>query len=117
VILWRLFQQTAHDDLRKALAVSLVAAGALGNVVDRIRSDLGVVDFIDVGFGVHRWPTFNVADMAVSGGAFLLALVLWSEEQRETAAASAAASTAFPSPSLDAVSSEAAPSDATDRSP
>ncbi|WP_373062081.1 signal peptidase II [Gemmatimonas sp.] len=90
VILWRLYQQTAPDDLRKALAVSLVAAGALGNVIDRIRSDLGVVDFIDIGFGVHRWPTFNVADMAVSSGAFLLALVLWGEEKRETAAAAAA---------------------------
>ncbi len=90
VILWRLYQQTAHDDLRKALAVSLVAAGALGNVIDRIRSDLGVVDFIDIGFGVHRWPTFNVADIAVSGGAFLLALVLWGEEKRELAAAAAA---------------------------
>ncbi len=91
VILWRLYQQTAQDDLRKALAVSLVSAGALGNVIDRIRSDMGVVDFIDIGFGAHRWPTFNVADMAVSGGAFLLALVLWGEEKRETAAAAAAA--------------------------
>ena len=91
VILWRLYQQTAQDDLRKALAVALVAAGALGNVIDRIRSDLGVVDFIDVGFGSHRWPTFNVADMAVSTGAFLLAVVLWGEEKRETAAAAAAA--------------------------
>ncbi len=90
-ILWRLYQQTAQDDLRKALAVSLVSAGALGNVIDRIRSDMGVVDFIDIGFGAHRWPTFNVADMAVSGGAFLLALVLWGEEKRETAAAAAAA--------------------------
>lgn len=91
VILWRLYQQTAHDDLRKVLAVSLVAAGALGNVIDRIRSDLGVVDFIDIGVGTHRWPTFNVADMAVSGGAFLLALVLWGEEKREIAAAETAA--------------------------
>ena len=90
VILWRLYRQTAADDLRKALAVSLVAAGALGNVLDRIRSDLGVVDFIDIGFGTHRWPTFNVADMAVSGGAFLLAIVLWGEEKRETEAAAAA---------------------------
>jgi signal peptidase II len=46
------------------LAIASVAAGAVGNLIDRIRSDLGVVDFIDVGFGLHRWPTFNVADMA-----------------------------------------------------
>jgi signal peptidase II len=36
-----------------------------------------------------RWPTFNVADMAVSIGAFLLAWVLWGEE-RETAMVRAA---------------------------
>ncbi len=81
IILWRLYQQTARDDLRRALAVALVAAGALGNLIDRLRTELGVVDFIDVGVGVHRWPTFNVADMAVSTGACLLALVLWGEER------------------------------------
>jgi signal peptidase II len=40
-----------------------------------------VVDFIDVGLRDLRWPTFNVADMAVSVGAFLLAWVLWGEER------------------------------------
>lgn len=82
VILWRLYRQTEEGDLVRASAIALVAAGAIGNLVDRIRSEAGVVDFIDVGFGVHRWPTFNIADMAVSGGAFLLAYVLWGEEQR-----------------------------------
>ena len=81
IILWRLYRQTAHDDVVRVVAISLVAAGAIGNLIDRVRSDLGVVDFIDVGIGVHRWPTFNVADMAVSSGAFLLAYVLWGEER------------------------------------
>jgi signal peptidase II len=85
VILWRLYRQTAADDLQRAAAVALVAAGAIGNLIDRVRSDMGVVDFIDVGVGIHRWPTFNVADMAVSGGAFLLAFVLWGEERRTEA--------------------------------
>jgi signal peptidase II len=39
------------------------------------------VDFLDVGVGDARWPTFNVADMAVSIGAFLLAIVLWAEDR------------------------------------
>lgn len=81
IILWRLYQQTSAADRVRALAIALVAAGAVGNLIDRIRSELGVVDFIDVGYGIHRWPTFNVADMAVSSGAFLLAWVLWGEEQ------------------------------------
>jgi signal peptidase II len=89
VILWRLYQQTQDTQRLRALAIASVAAGAIGNLIDRIRSDLGVVDFIDIGFGMHRWPTFNVADMAVSIGAFLLAWVLWGEEQREREAAPA----------------------------
>ncbi|MCO4101324.1 MAG: signal peptidase II [Gemmatimonas sp.] len=90
VILGKLYQQTEDTDLRRILAIVLVAAGAIGNVIDRIRSEFGVVDFIDIGFGTHRWPTFNVADMAVSGGAMLLAIVLWHEERREIAALEAA---------------------------
>lgn len=89
-ILGRLYRDTHDDDRRRVLAVTLVAAGAVGNVIDRIRSEYGVVDFIDVGVGTHRWPTFNVADMAVSGGALLLALVLWNEERREVALAESA---------------------------
>jgi signal peptidase II len=90
-ILARLYRQTRADDLVRALAITLVASGALGNLIDRIRSGLGVVDFIDVGIGPHRWPTFNVADMAVSGGALLLAWVLWADERRAHAAAADAA--------------------------
>jgi signal peptidase II len=57
-----------------------VCGGAVGNLIDRITSPFGVVDFIDMGFGDSRWPTFNIADMAVSLGAFLLAWVLWGED-------------------------------------
>jgi signal peptidase II len=98
LILWRLYQQTASDQRLRALAIAMVAAGAIGNLIDRIRSDLGVVDFVDVGFGTHRWPTFNVADMAVSGGAFLLAWVLWGEEQPEPAVSAPASSDIIDAP-------------------
>ena len=93
VILWRLYQSTRDGDLPRTLAIALVCAGALGNLVDRVRWHEGVVDFIDVGFRDMRWPTFNVADMAVSIGAFLLAWVLWGEESSDVtvAAPSAAA--------------------------
>jgi len=102
VILSRLYRQTEDSDYRRVLAIGLVAAGAVGNVVDRIRSEYGVVDFIDIGFGIHRWPTFNVADIAVSGGAMLLALVLWNEERREGEFAEAArAQAAAPSDTAD----------------
>jgi signal peptidase II len=46
-----------------------------------VRSERGVVDFLDIGVGEVRWPVFNVADIAVTTGALLLALSLWREEQ------------------------------------
>ena len=82
VILWRLYRQSTSAHVARVVAISMVAAGAIGNLIDRIRSERGVVDFIDVGIPTWRWPTFNIADMAVSCGAFLLAFVLWGEENR-----------------------------------
>jgi signal peptidase II len=89
-VLYRLYQGTREGDLPRVFALALVCAGAVGNLIDRVRSPKGVVDFIDVGIGDLRWPTFNVADMAVSVGAFLLAWVLWGEDARASAPAAAA---------------------------
>lgn len=69
----------AIDRVRLA-AISLVCGGAVGNLTDRIRSARGVVDFMDIGVGDLRWPVFNVADVAVTTGAILLAMSLWNEE-------------------------------------
>jgi signal peptidase II len=84
-ILARLYRSTRPGDRSRVLALALVCGGAVGNLLDRIQSTEGVIDFIDVGISeITRWPTFNVADMAVSFGAFLLAWVLW-EEDRDAA--------------------------------
>lgn len=53
-------------------ALSLIAGGAAGNLVDRIRFG-EVVDFIDWYVKSWHWPAFNVADSAISIGAVLLA--------------------------------------------
>ena len=88
-ILARLYRATAARDTWRTTALALVCAGAVGNLLDRVRSIFGVVDFIDIGIGDSRWPTFNVADMAVSVGAILLAWVLWQEDHSEAAASAA----------------------------
>jgi signal peptidase II len=80
VLLTQLYRSTRAGDWVRTLALALVCGGALGNLVDRLKSGRGVVDFIDVGIGTARWPTFNVADMAVTCGAVLLAIVLWKED-------------------------------------
>lgn len=80
LILARMYAGTRDGDLPRTVALGLVCGGALGNLIDRVWSPMGVVDFIDVGLRNARWPTFNVADLAVSVGAVLLALVLWNED-------------------------------------
>lgn len=86
ILAW-LYRASDAGDRPRVLAIALVCGGAVGNLIDRVRHDLGVVDFIDIGVGAARWPTFNVADMAVSGGAMLLAWVLWHEDRLEHATA------------------------------
>jgi len=81
LILGRLYISTREGDRARVVSLALVCGGALGNLLDRIKSSNGVVDFLDVGVRDARWPTFNVADMAVSIGAFLLAIVLWAEDR------------------------------------
>lgn len=57
---------------RTKIALGLVLGGALGNLIDRLRMG-SVVDFIDIGVGDSvRWPSFNVADLAITIGVILL---------------------------------------------
>lgn len=80
VVLFFMYRSTPRHDRLRLWSISAVTGGALGNVIDRIRSPRGVVDFLDVGIGDLRWPVFNVADMAVTIGAILLAVSLWRED-------------------------------------
>lgn len=72
-----------------AIALALVMGGAVGNFIDRIRFDY-VIDFLDVYVGSYRWPTFNVADIAISVGVFFLfadMVVVSIRQKKERAAA------------------------------
>jgi signal peptidase II len=86
---WAARQAPTVDRLRR-FAVAFVAGGAAGNAVDRLLSSRGVVDFIDIGAGTLRWPTFNVADIAVTCGAVALAISLWREDARRAPATTSA---------------------------
>jgi signal peptidase II len=89
-VLVSLYRSTREGHYTRVLALGLVAAGAIGNVIDRIRWSVGVVDFIDVGFGNHRFWTFNVADSAVTVGAILLGWVFLQQDREEARTAAAA---------------------------
>ena len=62
----------AHNRLLQ-IALSLILGGALGNLYDRLAYGY-VVDFLELYAGSYHWPSFNVADAAISTGVVLLAI-------------------------------------------
>lgn len=75
-VLLRLYRDAESHDRSVGAALGLIVGGAVGNLVDRLRSPRGVVDFIDVGVGDYRFWTFNVADIGVTAGAALLLFLM-----------------------------------------
>ena len=92
-IIWHL-RRRDHERHLSQWALALILGGAVGNLIDRLI--LGqVIDFIDVeffdikipafdfgvihhpGYVMDRWPTFNVADSAVTIGVLVLIVTLW----------------------------------------
>ena len=69
LLVWMIF---SHRVVTTA-ALGLMTGGALGNVFDRAQRGK-VTDFIDLHAGSWHWPTFNIADVAIVGGAIILIL-------------------------------------------
>ena len=82
-ILWYLRRLQGGQTLQ-VFSLSLIFAGAVGNLIDRVR--LGeVIDFIDVHWYQYHWPAFNIADSAITVGVILLLFDMWREEQARKA--------------------------------
>ncbi len=76
-VLLRMLWRAPLSDRWYRLSVGLILGGAISNLASRAFSPRGVVDFLDLGVGAHRFFICNVADIGVCGGAALLALLLW----------------------------------------
>jgi signal peptidase II len=76
VVLAYMYRQSSPGDKIQIASLALICGGAVGNLIDRVRSPRGVVDFIDIGIGPHRFWTFNIADMAVTIGTATLTWIL-----------------------------------------
>jgi signal peptidase II len=68
LLLW-LSSQSSGGILPTGL--TLILGGAVGNLIDRLRMG-EVVDFIDLHWGDLHWPAFNLADSAITVGAFMV---------------------------------------------
>jgi len=73
LVFW--FSRLKEDDIAVTLGLSLIAGGAVGNLIDRLRFR-EVVDFLDLFVGSYHWPAFNVADASITVGTFIIALTL-----------------------------------------
>ncbi len=111
VVLGSMLRATRSGDGVRLHALGLICAGAAGNLIDRVRSPRGVVDFLDFTFGSYHFPTFNVADTAVTCGAVLLAISLWNEDHPAPATLPARGG-GPPQPAPASSPIDAAPSDA-----
>jgi len=92
-VLGYMYRQTPREDRVQIASIALICGGAMGNLIDRLRSARGVVDFIDIGIGTHRFWTFNIADLAVTLGTATLTWILCvraAHDERHTAVPAAA---------------------------
>lgn len=69
LIVW--LKRLNRDEKWIAFALAMILGGAIGNVIDRILFGY-VIDFLDVFYDVYHWPTFNLADSAITLGVTIL---------------------------------------------
>jgi signal peptidase II len=81
VVLLRILWRSIEGTNAMTFALSLILGGAIGNLVDRVRTG-SVVDFLSFSIGRYHWPDFNLADSAIVIGSMLLIIdVLRSSRQ------------------------------------
>ena len=79
-LLWYYFKSSEFSKIQRWAAAGIIGGG-LGNIIDRIFREDGVVDFISIRifglFGFERWPTFNIADSSVVISCILLFITMF----------------------------------------
>ena len=82
VLLWKHWQM----DWVRFIALALLLAGGIGNLIDRISQNGLVTDFLNIGIGPLRTGIFNVADMAITMGVFMFFIMSWHEDRKKATA-------------------------------
>lgn len=80
LVSWIFLSKKADSQTR--MVMSWIAAGGIGNLIDRVLLDGGVTDFLNLGIGSLRTGIFNVADMYIT---FALAYVVWQSFRKSKA--------------------------------
>lgn len=83
IIAW--LKRLPKSNKLEAVSLSLILGGAIGNLIDRAIYG-HVIDFLDVYYQTYHWPTFNIADSAISCGIILfIASSFLTEKQQQQA--------------------------------
>lgn len=80
--IYHLLTTAGKNDRFFIQGLGLILGGALGNLIDRLRFG-HVVDFLDFYYGDYHWPAFNVADIAITCGAFAVLISMYQQSRRE----------------------------------
>jgi signal peptidase II len=80
LVFW--FSRLQNEDRLIILGLSFILGGAVGNLIDRLRLK-EVVDFLDFYMGPYHWPSFNLADSAITVGTFIMAIKLLSRNAQK----------------------------------
>ncbi|WP_320169676.1 signal peptidase II [Maridesulfovibrio sp.] len=71
-----LLKSTSETDRLQVAGLGCILGGAVGNLIDRVLYH-EVTDFLDFYIGSYHWPAFNVADIAICIGAFILIISMY----------------------------------------
>ncbi len=83
VVIFLSLRETKENDLLSIISFSLIAGGALGNLLDRIRLGF-VIDFLDFHFDSQwHYPAFNMADVAICSGVGILLILTIRDGRKE----------------------------------
>ncbi|MDF1614674.1 signal peptidase II [Desulfurivibrio dismutans] len=82
ILLVVLYRQVRYHGRLYLYALALITAGAIGNLLDRVR--LGeVTDFLDFYWREYHWPAFNIADSAITIGVLFFLIAAWRQPPEE----------------------------------
>jgi signal peptidase II len=79
-VVFYLLKQPGYQSRLTQTALAGILGGAIGNIIDRLRHNGTVVDFLDVFWGSYHWPAFNIADSAICLGVALLIVLPYRKE-------------------------------------
>lgn len=82
VVIFFLHKKIAAENRWYTVSLALIAGGAVGNLIDRVRQG-AVVDFLDFYVSTHHWPAFNLADSAITVGVGIFLLINFMQSRKE----------------------------------